>query len=92
MEDPGFEHLDSDFDTRKSLHPVQRGLVKDWDMLESLWRIMLDDIGIVSSDTTSVCLTCLIILKICGAETTSDVFGGCYCCSFNSHVYLFFRL
>lgn len=55
MEDPGFERLDSDFDSRKSLHPVQRGLVKDWEMLESLWRIMLDDIGIVSSDTTSVC-------------------------------------
>lgn len=53
MEDPGFE--ESDFDSRKSFHPVQRGLVKDWEMLESLWRIMLDDIGIMSSDTTSVC-------------------------------------
>jgi hypothetical protein len=58
MEDPGFENLDMDFDARKSLHPVQRGLVKDWEMLESLWRIMLDDIGIVSSDTTSVMHAC----------------------------------
>mmetsp|Transcript_5450 Transcript_5450/g.8979 ORF Transcript_5450/g.8979 Transcript_5450/m.8979 type:complete len:375 (-) Transcript_5450:367-1491(-) len=57
MEDPGFGNDESEFESRKSFHPVQRGLVKDWEMLESLWRIMLDDIGIVSSDTTSVMIT-----------------------------------
>ena len=54
LEDPQLELSDADFDSRKSLHPVQRGVVKDWEMLESLWTIMLEDIGIVSSDTTSV--------------------------------------
>lgn len=83
MEDPGFEHLESDFETRKSLHPVQRGLVKDWDMLESLWRIMLDDIGIVSSDTTSVChasnlfdLSEVVVLKLYLSCIPTTSFSG----------------
>ena len=70
MEDPGFVNVESDFDpSRKSLHPVQRGLVKDWDMLEALWKLMQDDIGLVSSDTTSVYfiileLHCLVFFKL----------------------------
>lgn len=38
-------------------HPIKRGLVKNWEHLEALWKIMLDDVGITSSDTTSVLIT-----------------------------------
>jgi hypothetical protein len=67
MEDPGFENNGSDFDSRKSLHPVQRGVVKDWEALETLWQFMLEDIGIVSCDNTSVLdkLACDIIISLC---------------------------
>lgn len=38
-------------------HPVRRGQVKNWEQLESLWRIMMDDICLSSSDSTSVLIT-----------------------------------
>ena len=44
----------NDFDTNKSLHPIRRGVVKNWEQLEVLWKLMLDDIGITATDSTSV--------------------------------------
>lgn len=73
MEDPGFGNDESEFESRKSFHPVQRGLVKDWEMLESLWRIMLDDIGIVSSDTTSVRVVWDFITLVCCCSSRANV-------------------
>jgi actin-related protein len=44
----------TDAEHSKSIHPVERGRVKNWDQLENLWKIMMDDIGISSLDSTSV--------------------------------------
>mmetsp|Transcript_14429 Transcript_14429/g.15101 ORF Transcript_14429/g.15101 Transcript_14429/m.15101 type:complete len:391 (+) Transcript_14429:27-1199(+) len=57
----GLEYIeDIAYDSNQSehsKHPIQRGLVKNWEQLEALWKIMLDDVGITSSDTTSVLIT-----------------------------------
>lgn len=37
-----------------SIHPMQRGIVKDWDQMSSLWQKIIDEIGIPSSDSTSI--------------------------------------
>eukprot|EP00607_Mallomonas_marina_P005020 CAMPEP_0182425952 /NCGR_PEP_ID=MMETSP1167-20130531/12437_1 /TAXON_ID=2988 /ORGANISM="Mallomonas Sp, Strain CCMP3275" /LENGTH=380 /DNA_ID=CAMNT_0024607055 /DNA_START=166 /DNA_END=1308 /DNA_ORIENTATION=+ len=36
--------------------PVRRGVVKDWDQLEKLWRTTLDEIGLASPESASVML------------------------------------
>lgn len=41
-------------DYSRSAHPVHRGVVKDWDQLEVLWRLTLDEVGVTSPETISV--------------------------------------
>ena len=41
--------------TDTSSHPIQRGEVKDWDSLEKLWRVTLDEIELTSPESASVC-------------------------------------
>lgn len=78
MENPGTDLLNSEFESRKSLHPVQRGLVRDWEMLETLWRLMLDDIGIVSSDTTSVMITESPVASASDRSKWAEMLFECY--------------
>jgi len=33
---------------------MQRGIVKDWDQMSALWQKIIDEIGIPSSDSTSI--------------------------------------
>jgi actin-related protein len=37
-----------------SSYPIQRGVVKDWDCLEKLWRVVLDEIELTSPESASV--------------------------------------
>ena len=52
MESTGQDVYDSEFS--KPLHPVCRGSVKNWEQLEQLWRITMDDMNVDVSDSFSV--------------------------------------
>ena len=38
-------------------HPIRRGQVKNWEQLEALWKVMMNDIGLASCDSTSILIT-----------------------------------
>ena len=46
----------ADFTLSASPHPIHRGQVKDWDQMEKLWQVILDEVGVTSPETTSVLL------------------------------------
>jgi len=51
----GIDAIEANNDTLSdSTHPIYRGEVKDWDQLEKLWRITLDEIGLASPESASV--------------------------------------
>lgn len=52
-ESSGADVFGSDYS--RSAHPVHRGVVKDWDQLEVLWRLTLDEVGVTSPESVSVC-------------------------------------
>jgi actin len=44
-------------DYSRSAHPVHRGAVKDWDQMELLWRLTLDEVGVTTPESISVLVT-----------------------------------